>query len=364
MNRFTIISLALVSMLLSCTRPVQSGRDTIGLVKSIASDAASAENKLLSSFKAVPPSGSICIAGSPGRCASLCASFAACDLFENARGRSWSDDLKDFAGESFYGISDEVFAPYWDYVRAEGEEALREAAVRMALAALDSKCSVSIYDLDGNRPKSPAKVIVLADPWLLQCGKFDIDTLFTLTSCKVPVLSPQEQMFDAVFGGPRKGFHLGILCDSVSLRQGVYERIYEAKTKQHGMVGTSLFTGAAAGEENVLKQFLDAYAAAGNTEALDVLMVDDLQADITALEAELAAIRDYSREESMRYGKLVSPDFHILSSSRAVMEYCYQVLRSKDLFTHKIAQPQCEFFSVKPGVAGGAPFLLIPSNNV
>lgn len=364
--RFSVFPvLAALLICASCVRPEPHGRDTIDYVKEIAAGADSPEHQMLSSFSHVPSSGNICIIGPEERNASLCLAFLDCDFFENARGRRWSDGLRDFAGEFFSCINDTAFAPYERFVNENGSEALREASVRLALAALSDRCSVSVYDLDENRTKTPGKLIILSDPWLQHCGKFDIDTLFSLTSCKVPVISPQDLMFDAVFGEERKSFNVGVVCDSAYIDSGIYREIYEAKAAEHDIVGSSFFQAPSAAAEGVLASFLDSYMDAGKSEPLDVLLVDDWAVDVEAMDAELAAVRDFSKEEYMRYGKLVSPSFRILSSSTMVMEYCYALLREKSLFTHRIAQPVSDSYTVMPrSVDGSAAFLLIPSGNV
>lgn len=365
MRRFVPILAALLGLAVSCTGGSGGGRDTIPLVKAIAADSYSPEHILLSSFSKVPSSGDICIAGTPASCAQVSRDFTACDIFENARGREWSDDLKDFAGETFACICDSEFTPYERLVIDGDCTALRTLAVNYALAALSSECSVSRYDLDGNCEKAPAKIIILADPWLFCCGKSDIDTLFTLTGCKVPVISPQELMLDAALGGNKKYFNSGILCDSLYLHDGIYKELFSAGAAKHDIVGARCFIAATDPCGTPLASFLDAYIEQGGEEPLDAIMVDDWNVDIESLESEVAAIRDFSREEHMRYGRLLSPGFAVFSSSRLTMSACYKLMRERNLFTHRIASPEVKGYTVWPLAEGdGRQFLLIPSENV
>ena len=203
-------------------------------------------------------------------------------------------------------------------------------------------------------------MLVLADPWLCEYGKFDIDTLFTITGVKIPVVSPQDLMFDAVFAGEHKAFNVGIICDSTYLGTGIYPAIFRSKAAEHGLVGANCFEGYGS-----LYGFLDEYIAAGNTVPIDALLVDDLTLDPEDLAQELAAIRDFSREESMKYGKFVAPSLEITCSGILTMRKCYGILRSSHLFTHKIAQPDSKLYSVKPRPeADDMQFLLIPANDV
>ncbi|MBO4671886.1 MAG: hypothetical protein J5640_08645 [Bacteroidales bacterium] len=359
---FSILLLVTVS----CLRQEQSGRETIDIVKEIAADSSLPESKLLSGFTRLPSGGDIAIIGSSVSCVQLGQSFLSCDEYENVRGMKRSDDLMDFAGETFSLMCDTACTPYDEFLQEKGEKALRESAVRKVLAALSQKCSVSIYDLEGNQEKNPAKMIILADPWLLQYGKFDIDTLFTLTSCKVPVFSPQGLMMDAAFAGERKYFNIGIIGAPSCVGKGIYRSIFDAKAKEHGIVGARFFEASAdKASANIIGSFLDSYIQSGRTEPLDAILVDDWDLDMERLEQDLQAVRDFSREESMLYGKLVSPVFLLAGSSSLTMSACYEKLRELSLFTHRIALPELKSYTFSATPAGSeTPFLLIPSDNV
>ena len=351
-----LLMLLLPLALVSCHRQAEPGRDTIPFVKEIVSGNDVRSAGIIAEHGKPVPADEIFIAGSPRYSALLAGKFLECDIFDNVRGRSWSDGLKDFAGETFSCISDNTNAPY----AGKEAEKLRELAVRYALAALDTRCNVSIYDLDGNATKSSAKILVLSDPWLCEYGKFDIDTLFTLTGAKVPVVSPQDLMFDSVFAGERKAFNVGIICDSTYIGKGIYPAIFRTKSAEHGLVGAHCFEGYGS-----LYNFLDEYIASGNTVPIDALLVDDLTLDPEELAQELAAIRNFAREESMKYGKYVAPTLEITCSYILTMNECYGILRRNGFFTHKIARPDFKLYSVKPRPQPDDPdFLLIPVNDV
>ena len=359
------LTFAVLAVLPSCRQETKGGRDTIPYVKAVVSDTEGVAYKLLSGMSRVPSSGDIYILGSEAPVKLIGSKYAECDVFENARGREWSDELKDFAGETFSCICDQTFAPYKAFCDSFGPDCLREAAVRLALSALSPKCSVSIFDLDGNLEKTPAKMIILADPWLVEYGKFDIDTLFTLTSCKVPVISPEDLAFEALLGGGKKYFNIGILGDSLNVGKGLYPAMFSTKTGQYDIVGAHMFEAAAEPGASALAAFLDSYAESGNTVPLDALLVDDWNADVAAMQKELKDIRDFSREESMKYGKYLSADFAIFSVPDITMAACYRMLRERGMFTHRIAQPQVRDFVARPRPDGAEmQFLLIPSGNV
>ena len=349
MKRVSTYILPVLAALVSCTRPAETGRQPIPLVSEIVKGTAVESGIVVAA--ATPQAGSdIYIAGSPDFSRRLRDRFLSCDIFENVRGKSWSDGLKDFAGETFCCISDEAHTPYDTLACSspQGPDSLRELAVRYAIAALDGKYNISVYDLDGNGTKLPAKIIVLADPWLYEYGKFDVDTLFSQMSCTVPVISPQDLLFDAAVGAEHKCFNIGLICDSTCVGKGIYQSIYRAKTAQHDVVGTRFFESAPGPGPGSLYRFLDAYAEAGNTAPLDAILVDDPNADIDLLKEELNAARDFSREESLNYSKYVPSGMLLESSQELVMRECYSLLRKGSLFTHRIAQPASKSFSVSP----------------
>ena len=353
--RKVLILLALsLPMLVSCHRQAVKGRDAIALVYDIVTGSDQNGSRIIRENGIPSKDGEIYVAGSPGLTEELTARFLACDIRDNVRGRDFSDGLRDFAGETISGISDPSFTPYSRF--SDSPDSLRELTVRYVLAALDKRCNVSVYDLDGNAAKSPAKLIVLADPWLLRYGKFDADTLMTLSGAGVPVISPQKLMFDAVMAGEVKAFNIGVICDSAYVGTGIYPELFRAATRANGIVGADFMEGSGS-----LYDFLDAYLAAGRTEPLDAILVDDISADMDALDKQLQSVRNYSREEYMKYGKYVSPSLRLVSSATLTMDECYDILRSRHLFTHKIAQPFARKYVVKPRPwSDDMQFLLIP----
>ena len=365
MYRLFGAGLAALLLVAACNPPVQGGRDTIDLVKAIAADSGSPEHILLSGFRKPHNGGSVYIIGETESCRQIGTAFLECDMFENARGMGWGDGLKDFAGEEFDYIADNTFTPYGTFVAENGNDRLREATVRLCLSSLQPNCNVSIYDLDGNQEKSQAKLIILADPWLSINGKHDVDTLFAMTGCRVPVFSPQELLFDRVLGGGKKYFRIGVMGDSTRVSKGLYSALFEDKIKQFDVVGASIFEVPSPAEGVSLAAFLDKYAGSGETLPLDALLVDDFTVDAGRLEKELMNIRDFNKEESMLYGKLISPEFVIVSSTEVTMTACYHEMREHNLFTHRIARPFCREYIARPMTDGGRmQYLLIQSENV
>lgn len=366
MRRVLYTCLSILLLAASCVRQEHTGRDTIALVKSIAADNTSPDRIMLEGFSKPSSAGNIFVLGASRECALIGRTFVECDIFDNVRARSYSDGLKDFAGETFALVDDVTYTPYSEFVDAYTEDALRELSVRLTLSLLRDKCNMSIYDIEGNAAKAPAKMIILADPWMQRCGKFDVDTLFSLTSCKVPVISPQDLLLDAAFAGEKKYFNVGLMCDSLNHKSGIYGSIFKEKTTQHKIMGARYFEAPSSqSETGRLESFLDSYIESGRTEPLDVLLVDDWSVDLGQMREALSNIRDFSKEESMRYGKCISPDFVILGSSELTMKECYLLLRKLSLFTHRIALPQQEQYVIMPQPGGEEmQYMLIPGKDV
>lgn len=175
MNRFfaALLFLALFLAPAGCGKRVESAPDTLGLVEDLLTEpSASLQMMARLSGKA---SGPIVIAGDPRLSLLLSERMMLCDDFDNVDARRVSDGLPDFSGETIVTILDFVNAPY-DSLPATEEKrvALRETAVRNALAALDTAIR--------------CKVLILCSPVLAENGGDDVSELFERLGCDVPVL--------------------------------------------------------------------------------------------------------------------------------------------------------------------------------
>ena len=350
MRRYFSILIWILLAAVSCQQQVHHGRAAIPLVYDIVHGTDPAA-RIIEAHGTPTSDGEVFLVGSPLYTSLLAGHFLECDIADNVRGRSWSDGLKDFAGETFSCIEDHSFAPYAHF--ASRPDSLRELAVRYAIAALDTRCNVSIYDLDGNASKASAKMLVLSDPWLCRYGRFDIDTLFTLTGKGIPVVSPQQLMLDAVLSGEKKSFNVGIICDSSYVESGIYQELFRAACTEHDVMGARCTVAS-----GNLYRFLDAYLESGGSEPLDAILVDDLSADLEAIGSQVDAIHSYSREESMKYGRYISRNVRIIDACELTMRECYDILRSQ-----KIAQPDSRIYGVSPRPwSDNMQFLLIPAS--
>ena len=180
--RIKFIPLALVALALtvSCVRRVESGYDSIDLVDRLVAD--SLPSLMEKASMAGKTSGVIALIGDPMSCVAVSESLMVSDEFDNVDARAVEDGLPDFSGETIVSLLDFALSPY-DFLpvtRADSIK-LREAAVKNALAALDTsvKC----------------KVLVICSPALSGKGAEDVADLFGKIGCDVPVISSQDTTY-------------------------------------------------------------------------------------------------------------------------------------------------------------------------
>lgn len=356
--QFLAAFLIAVPLLAACRDDAPAGEEPSPLVKEILASEGSEARLILNGYRKAPSSGDIYIIGTAEGCAPISNAFLECDVFDNVRGLPRPDALKDFAGENFCTVEDRLYAPYDSLAANE----LRDAVVRMALASLDTHCSAGVYDVDGRLEKSAAKILVLADPHYYLYGQFDVDTLFSRTACAVKTVSPQALLMEAAFGGEKKSFNIGILCDSLYARSGLYTSIFRKGAESYGIVGASCFESPVRGHDRALFDLLDAYSASGRNVPLDAILIDDYRLSAAEVRAQMEVLRDYSREESMQYNNQLAPGCRLFHSSDLTMQRCYETMRGMNLFTHRIAMPSASAFVITamPGSEGDEGCLLIP----
>ena len=346
----------------ACHRQTVETRPTIPLVREILANREDPRAHMLRGH-APKPVQDIAIIGSEFACDRLAEQFSFRDLQDNVDAQHLYDGLPDFAGETFVCIEDST--PYQDLLR-QGEEVLRTQTLRRVLAALDTVVHISPYDQEGLATKLPAKAVILADPFLVEYGGFDVDTLFRSTGCTVPVFSPIELMLDHAFeAGGRTDLSVGILCDPQYDSTGIYERIFARKAAERGLKGVSCVVSGITARDSVLTAFLHQYLDAGHTKPLDVILIDDLALRPEALKNELAEIVSVMNESSMTYGRLFPRNFFFLDAFDEVAVACYGFLRENNLFTHNIAKPQVAIYrpAARPGTDDGS-IILIPGSYV
>ena len=363
MNRKYLLLLLLVLLPAACRREVVETRPTIPLVREILGEKSGPRVSLLRD-RGAQPQADITVIGGEFACDLLAEQLSNRDLRDNVDGRHAPDGLPDFAGETFACIEDDL--PYADRVAAGETEELRRQVVFRVLSALDTVVHISPYDLDGLAVKPTSKMIILADPFLVEYGGFDVDTLFRSTGCKIPIVSPMESMIDRAFAqGNRWDLSVGILCDPQFEASDIYEQIFVRKAAEIGAKGAGCVVYGMAPGDSVLHRFLDRYLAEGNTRPLDAILIDNLSVDPEPMKTELAEIVSVMNESSMTLGRQISRGFFFLNSLDEIADCSYAFLRDNNLFTHNIAKPQVSIFKPvrKPEAEDGS-IILIPGSYV
>ena len=347
----------------ACIRQTEEVRPTIPLVREILAGKNDPRAQMLRGFKPQPQA-DIAFIGSAFACDRFAEYLTFLDEQDNVDARREPDGLPDFAGETFACIEDTH--PYPDVLARDGEEALRRRTVYRVLAALDTVAHISPYDLEGLSVKPSAKLVVLADPFLAEYGGFDVDTLFRSLGCRIPVVSPIEQMIDHAFEqGRRWDLSVGVICDPALDTTGIYERIFARKAAERGARGASCVAIGVERRDSVLHTFLRRYRDTGHQKPLDAILIDNLSVSPDTLKTELAEIVSVMNESSMTLGRLFSRNFFFLDAFGEVSSRCHSFLRENNLFTHNIAYPQVSVYRPvrKPDSEDGS-IILIPGSYV
>ena len=345
----------------SCRPQAESARSTIQFVKDILESKGHPYRNILDAGISMNPRGEICLVGESESCNYLAERFETCDSRENVDGSFKSDGLPDFAGETIVRIVDNACSPYRAKIDEGNTSLLRESAVRCVLLALDTLYNVSPYDMEGIGRRNIAKTIILAEPALSVYGKYDIDTLFHATSCVVPVVSPFELMLE----GLKPGANIGIVCQDKYIGTSVYQEIASRYAADKGVPAFTCHCFSPVDSSAVLPAFLDEYVASGESLPLDALLIDDCSSSSEGVEETLEAIRDLSKPESMKYGRLVSESFTVVESGETVLKCCFDILRAANAFTHRVSFPRNVAFYTAPSPSkDDGSIVMIPLENV
>jgi len=351
MRRLSILSLvAVAAALCSCKVHVATPRPAVPIVREIVADKENPSHRLLKGQLPSAKEGSVFIIGEPKEVVALTDAFLCADRFDNASSRAIPDGLPDFSGECFSGILDETGAPYAALLAQDDGTLLRELCVRDVLAALDTTCYLSPYDLEGGMRKAPAKVLILASSCMAAYGQFDVDTLFQQMGCRIPVLSPLQCMLDEIFGQVDGDFNLGVLTDRANLSSGIYSSLFSYRCHQKGLKASACTVLAPRDSSDLLTGFFDDYIASGVRGKLNYLIVDEPGQDVDALYERVDALLSVMNPESLQYRGSIADDLKILVPDDCVLRQCYALMRERGLFSFRIAHPRAEAFLTTPSL--------------
>lgn len=164
-----IVSIGFVS----CSRKVEQATESLPLVNMLVQESSSVLEDLVA--VSGKTSGSIAVIGDPEICFKVAGTIATCDIFDNIDAKLSSDGLPDFAGENIVAILDSSSFKV-------GGETLREAAVRLALCAMDSTVA--------------CKMIVFCGKGFPDYGSSDVEDLFSRIGCDIPVVASSDTSAD------------------------------------------------------------------------------------------------------------------------------------------------------------------------
>ena len=358
--RSCVCAAALCLLAASCGPRVANTRPAIAYVDEILSGSSARELAVLEKHSLPEPAADICLIGSLDACYGYADYLADYDLRDNVSGAHAPDRLPDFSGETIACIADD--ASFAGHVISGDTLGLRRQAVERVLCALDTVLHISPYDVDGFGGKRSSKLIVLADPCLSEYGKFDIDTLMHAAGSHVPVVSSLELMLDAAFASHQgRSVNMGIIYNPDLAPESVYRSLFRRAAARNGAPESVCTLFPAERHDSLLRRFVDRYASAGGLRPLDAVVVDDPTVAPDSLKTELADLVSVMNASSLTYGRNFAQDFRLVHGFDAVAEYCYNLLRRHNLFTHNIAYPEVLLY--KPAVdpaSGEGDIILIP----
>ncbi|MBR1406532.1 MAG: hypothetical protein IJ578_06325 [Bacteroidales bacterium] len=352
MKKYSYIVLAvLILACASCRERVTGGRPVIPYVAGLLSDTTSYDYGILSMFNPANKAGSIAVIGEPEDALFLTEQLLTSDRYDNIDGALRPDGLPDFAGEIFAPVLDVANAPYGGYFTHGNEDYLSEITVRNFLAVLDTACFLSSYDTDRLVHKAPAKMVVLASSYSTAYGYFNIDTLCHVAGRDVPVIPLTRAMLDAAWNRYGNGINVGIWTTGDVLGAGIWSAAFPYAARRHGDAKATYSVFCPDSSATVLDRFMNymqMYAAAGNTAKISALVLDDPAVPLDSLRAAVSSVMKVDRDSYITWRNLLADDFEIIDAGSAVASACYAYLRENNRFTHKVAYPDVKVYATAP----------------
>ena len=343
---FILVSAALLAA--ACREAQVPPRPTLPLVCTIAADSTGV-GALVAQSGRRGGEGSIAIIGEPESAILVGRLFQGCDRLDNVSGAPGRDSLPDFAGETFDVIMDAQGAPYarfWasaqslpDSLQSTVLDSLREIAVRNAVNAWDSLSWRSTSDARPLLRKQRAKMIVLTSSLQARWGLFDVDTLQRMCGGNCPVLSPVHTLLDEAYASGAR--EIAVWTNREVASAGVWEEVFAEKGWADARIAVIAPT-VALDIRTELREVLRQYRETGRV--MDALIVDNYTVSLAPLESELRLIRQEGRDEDASFQAMLSPGFAIWDPGSSLVRYTYNLLRSRQLFTHRIARPEVFYY--------------------
>lgn len=324
-------------------------------VQNIISDKSSHEFSVFSSCQTPLRGGDIAVAGSLDRCLSFSQMFLASDSHDNVSGRSGADGLPDFSGEKITLFPSKIGLIPSDSIIYMG--------ISQLVYAIDTIYHLSPYELEGLGHKGRSKILVFADASHYASCKDDIDYLLSWFGSSFPVVFPAEVATRACMKRINSdAVSVGYVCDSIHSEYPEYDRILSDVSVESGKTVRSQFTFMIPDNcENPMIAFMDAYIASGNSSPLDAIVLDSNVYDVSCFESISGSFRSVLSPEFLSYGRYLATDFSVVGVYEATADYCYNLLRKRNLFTHNICFPYTESYCiVRHPDSTNHSFILVP----
>lgn len=364
--RFYFVAALALALLSSCS-PKKGREVAVPYVREIIQDKDNRFHGLISKTSNPDPQGEILVIGSERTVTLMVETLSTVDVRDNVDGSYRPDGLPDFAGETISCIIDTTGRPEALLLRPDAEEDrsenFRKYLLNGFLNAVDTIYHVTPYDLEGLGRRHPAKLIVSADPSLTNLVRHDIDTLFNALGSKVRVIAPSDEIAEVIVNSrANRDVVVSVMHNPDFTESGAYEKRFMKTASTKGSYGSSVSSfPTPQNVENVFTAYLDEYIEAGFTRPIDVIAVADFRADMERLKSEYAWLLSVMNEESAKYSKYLSKDFRIISSLETTVNRCYDILRTDNLFTHNITNPQVTVYYHWPDPQDSNVSFLVPS---
>lgn len=339
---------ALVSLLASCTHRQEPGPEMLALSNDVLSDTTNYWHPVLSATP-VGKEGSIAVIGQEEDALGMGYLLMTADLYDNGSGRREEDLLPDFCGEHVDVYADMALeSGYSSFVASGNVDLLREEAVYLALAALDTRCWENEFESEPRLVKTPAKAIVIASPTLSAYGASDVRELLAKAGLDIPVIDPAHALLDAALDRHEHKAMFGVMTSLDTLGVEIYDKAL--RDKDFDGADVRFFVDKAQGEtvKDKFYAFLESYAQRYSRQQMCALLIDSLflsEEDLALLDEALVQIRTIDTEEMVRYRNLIGPDFTFVSLGEAVAAQTYRLLRERGELALRISYPQMNGYS-------------------
>lgn len=338
MKKFLFI-FALTSVLCSCGNGDADQVLPLPYVSRALTDTSFVGFRCLADYEPGQVHASVALIGDYDSCYDLTGIFVSADFFDNIDGREIPDELHDFAGETFSPVLDMANSPYEGFLKADNPYALRETAVAMAVASLGKHCYSNMYEEKMGSRKMGSKAIVIASPYLCAYAYDDICQLF---HSNPPVVSAVDCMFlSALDGG---GAVLMAEKEDLGVFRLAWERLSNNE-KNLPAYQDFQFTGSSLRES--FTALLDT-CLVQNVTLRRLMFVPSGKMSLEGLESVLDEIVSSPGIAMENYRSVLAPDFRFVDAYREAVKATYAMLRTRNLFTHRIAYPEVKAFVTVP----------------